>query len=56
MTSLDPCSPNYADAIAKARAEFLAACPAEEQQAQPEPAVAPYPLVSVGEGLKCPPA
>ena len=50
MTSLDPCSPNYADAIAKARAEFLASCPAkEEPQEQPEPAVAPYPLLSVKE-------
>ena len=56
MTSLDPCSPNYADAIAKARAEFLSTCPAkDEQPEQPEPAVAPYPLVSVGEVLKCPP-
>ncbi len=55
MTSLDPCSPNYADAIAKARAEFGASCPAEKEQEQPEPAVAPYPLVSVGEVLKCPP-
>ena len=50
MTSLDPCSPNYADAISKARAEFLASCPAkEEPQEQPEPAVAPYPLLSVKE-------
>ena len=50
MTSLDPCSPNYADAIAKARAEFLASCPAkDEQPEQPEPAVAPYPLLSVKE-------
>ena len=55
MTSLDPCAPDYADAIAKARAEFLASCPAEKEQEQPEPAVAPYPLVSVGEVLKCPP-
>ena len=56
MTSLDPCSPNYADAIAKARAEFLAASSAKEElQVQPEPAVVPYPLVSVGEVLKCPP-
>ena len=31
MTSLDTCSPNYADAIAKARAEFLASCPAKEE-------------------------
>ena len=50
MTSLDPCSPSYADAIAKARAEFLASCPAkEEQPEQPEPAAAPYPLLSVKE-------
>lgn len=56
MTSLDPCAPDYADAIAKARADFLASCPAkDEQPEQPEPAVAPYPLVSVGEVLKCPP-
>lgn len=49
MASLDPCSPNYTAAIAQARAEFLATCPAEEQQEQPEPAVAPYPLLSVKE-------
>ena len=56
MLNSDPCAPDYADAIAQARAEFLSACPAkEEQQVQPEPAVAPYPLVSVGEVLKCPP-
>lgn len=37
MANLDPHSPNYADAIAKARAEFLASCPAkDEQQEQPE--------------------
>ena len=56
MTSLDPCGHDYTAAIAQARAEFLASCPAkEEPQVQPEPAVAPYPLVSVGEVLKCPP-
>ena len=36
MTHSDPCAPDYADAIAKARAEFLAASSAEEQQEQPE--------------------
>lgn len=37
MLNSDPCAPDYADAIAKARAEFLAACPAkDEQQEQPE--------------------
>ncbi|NCB31779.1 MAG: AAA family ATPase [Clostridia bacterium] len=50
MAHNDPCAPDYADAIAKARAEFLASRPAkEEQQEQPEPAVAPYPLLSVKE-------
>lgn len=53
MTSLDPCAPDYADAIAKARAEFLAASSAKEelqvQPEQPEPAVAPYPFLSVKE-------
>ena len=32
MTNLDPHSPNYADAIAKARAEFLASCPSKNEQ------------------------
>jgi len=36
MAHNDPCAPDYADAIAKARAEFLAASSAEEQQEQPE--------------------
>lgn len=37
MTHSDPCAPDYTDAIAQARAERFAACPAgEEQQAQPE--------------------
>ena len=49
MLNSDPCAPDYADAIAKARAEFLASCPAEKEQEQPEPAVAPYPLLSVKE-------
>ena len=56
MLNSDPCAPDYVDAIARERAKILAACPAkDEQQEQPEPAVAPYPLVSVGEVLKCPP-
>ena len=56
MLNSDPCGHDYTAAIAQARAEFLASCPAkEEPQEQPEPAVAPYPLVSVGEVLKCPP-
>ncbi len=49
MLNSDPCAPDYADAIAKARAEFLASGPAEKEQEQPEPAVAPYPLLSVKE-------
>ena len=49
MLNSDPYAPDYADAIAKARAEFLASCPAEKEQEQPEPAVAPYPLLSVKE-------
>lgn len=56
MLNSDPYAPDYTDAIAREREKILASCPAkEEQQAQPEPAVAPYPLVSVGEVLKCPP-
>ena len=49
MAHNDPYAPDYVDAIAKARAEFLAVCPAEKEQEQPEPAVAPYPLLSVKE-------
>ena len=50
MLNSAPCEPDYADAIAQARAEFLASCPAkEEPQVQPEPTVAPYPLLSVKE-------
>ncbi|MDD3682620.1 MAG: AAA family ATPase [Desulfovibrio desulfuricans] len=37
MANSDPAAYDYADAIAKARAEFLASCPAkDEQQEQPE--------------------
>lgn len=47
---------NFAQQIEQARKDFLAACPAkEEPQEQPVPSITPYPLVSVGEVLKCPP-
>lgn len=50
MTHSDPCGHDYAEAIAQARAKILSACPAkDEPQEQPEPAVAPYPLLSVKE-------
>lgn len=46
----DPCAQDYTAAIAQAQAEFLSSCPAkDEQPEQPEPAVAPYPLLSVKE-------
>ena len=55
MTSLDPCSPNYADAIAKARAEFLASCPAEkEQQEQPEEQLKRFTFYSATELINAP--
>ena len=47
MMHSDPCAPDYTDAIARERAKILASCPANDEQ--PEPAVAPYPLLSVKE-------
>ena len=52
----DPCAPDYTAAVLQARAERFSACPAEDEaQEQPPKTVSPYPLVSVGEVLKCPP-
>lgn len=52
----DPYAPDYTAAVLQKMAERHTLCPAgEEQPDQPEPAVTPYPLVSVGEVLKCPP-
>ena len=56
MLNSDPCAPDYTAAVLQARAKFLSSCPAgEEPQVQPQKTVSPYPLVSVGEVLKCPP-
>lgn len=47
---------NFAQQIEQARKDFLAAFPAKEgPQEQPVPSITPYPLVNVGEVLKCPP-
>ena len=54
MTHADHAASSHRLALEQAQADFLAACPAEVE-GQQEPTVPPYPLVSVGEVLRCPP-
>lgn len=47
---------NFTPQIEQARSDFLAACPAKkETREHPVPSITPYPLVSAGEVLQCPP-
>ena len=54
MLNSDPCAPDYADAIAKARAEFLASCPAEKEQEQPEEQLKRFTFYSATELINAP--
>lgn len=48
------CAPDYAAAIAQARTEFLASCPAEEQQEQPEEQLKRFTFYSATELINAP--